>query len=147
MKGETIECRKCGETCIQERPGRRQCRPCLRIQENGRNRVRNPDDIRVIHKRWRQNNRHKIAALDSKRRRLKRASDDVPTLTADEWREILEAFNHACAYCLRDDAPMTLDHVEPLATNGEHSAENIVPACARCNASKRDRRIWSMLNR
>jgi len=31
---------------------------------------------------------------------------------------------------------MTMDHVLPIAAGGAHSIENLVPACAHCNATK-----------
>ena len=32
---------------------------------------------------------------------------------------------------------MEQDHVDPIALGGLHDAGNVVPACRRCNASKR----------
>jgi 5-methylcytosine-specific restriction endonuclease McrA len=34
-----------------------------------------------------------------------------------------------------------LDHVEPLYWGGSHHADNLVPACLRCNRSKGPRRL------
>jgi 5-methylcytosine-specific restriction endonuclease McrA len=34
-----------------------------------------------------------------------------------------------------------LDHVEPLYWGGDHTVENLVPACLRCNRSKGARRL------
>lgn len=34
-----------------------------------------------------------------------------------------------------------LDHVEPLYWGGPHTADNLVPACLRCNRSKGPRRL------
>lgn len=56
------------------------------------------------------------------------------TLTTDEWNAIRDRFHGLCAYC---SAPATaLDHVVPLAKGGDHTAENVVPACRSCNGSK-----------
>ena len=44
-----------------------------------------------------------------------------------------------CVYC---SAPATsLDHVVPKSRGGEHSWENVVSACSRCNHLKADRGI------
>jgi 5-methylcytosine-specific restriction endonuclease McrA len=67
------------------------------------------------------------------------------TLTEAEWRGILTFFGHACAYCLRTDRPLTQDHVIPVSRGGEHTAENVVPACLSCNAKKGNRPIFRML--
>jgi 5-methylcytosine-specific restriction endonuclease McrA len=39
-----------------------------------------------------------------------------------------------CVYC--GEKGGTVDHVIPLARGGAHTAENLVPACQRCNDSK-----------
>jgi 5-methylcytosine-specific restriction endonuclease McrA len=53
----------------------------------------------------------------------------------DEWA-------YACAYCTRPAD--TLDHVLPRSRGGLTVAENLVPACGRCNGAKgsTDWRIW-----
>src|ERR1019366_5943787 len=62
----------------------------------------------VAHKeqvrRWRKEHPEEARAASRKRRALK--AGVINTLTAQEWRETLEYFNYACAYCLRDDVPM-----------------------------------------
>lgn len=68
------------------------------------------------------------------RRRARMRGASVATLTAVQWQEILQAFSNTCAYC---PAPATSqDHVMPLSRGGEHTAENVVPACAACNLAK-----------
>jgi 5-methylcytosine-specific restriction endonuclease McrA len=50
-----------------------------------------------------------------------------------------------CAYC---GAPATsADHVVALAAGGSNGIENLVPACAFCNSSKRDRPLAEFLAR
>lgn len=44
---------------------------------------------------------------------------------------------HSCQYC--GDAADTVDHVRPRSRGGEHSWNNVVAACRRCNGQKRDR--------
>lgn len=60
-------------------------------------------------------------------------------LTADEWQEILVEHDFRCAYCnvrFSKQIPPTRDHVIPVVAGGGLTRDNIVPACARCNASK-----------
>lgn len=68
------------------------------------------------------------------------------TLTETEWKETLEYFNHACAYCLRADVPLEKDHVVALSRGGGTTRENIIPACKSHNSSKGDRGILYMVN-
>jgi 5-methylcytosine-specific restriction endonuclease McrA len=68
------------------------------------------------------------------------------TLTQEQWNEILEVFGHACAYCLRDDVKLTIDHVIAVSKGGPHTAENVVPACKHCNCVKSARAVFLMVN-
>ena len=45
-------------------------------------------------------------------------------------------FDYCCAYCGSDDR-MEIEHVRPISKGGAHDISNIVPACQKCNASKR----------
>ena len=60
----------------------------------------------------------------------------VVDLTFDEWVEVLEEHEHACAYCGVSDVPLTMDHKVPVSKGGEHTKANVAPACGFCNTSK-----------
>jgi 5-methylcytosine-specific restriction endonuclease McrA len=52
-------------------------------------------------------------------------------------RAVFVRDGHSCQYC---GAPAdSIDHVVPRSRGGEHVWENVVAACSRCNATKRDR--------
>jgi 5-methylcytosine-specific restriction endonuclease McrA len=53
-------------------------------------------------------------------------------------REVLRRDNHACQYC-GSGKHLTLDHVIPRSKGGQHTWNNVVAACARCNCRKGDR--------
>ena len=55
---------------------------------------------------------------------------------------IFAQWAYACAYC--GDGADTLDHVRPRFQGGLTVAENLVPACRRCNGAKSsaDWREW-----
>jgi hypothetical protein len=64
-----------------------------------------------------------------------------------KWRfrsRILAAWDHTCAYCT--EHADTLDHVLPRSRGGMTVAENLIPACRRCNGAKSssDWREWFM---
>jgi len=62
-----------------------------------------------------------------------RAPGDLSTRA---WELILGAFGWACAYCGDRERLLCLDHVVPVARDGATDANNVVPACAACNALK-----------
>ncbi|MFE4330934.1 HNH endonuclease [Streptomyces sp. NPDC056831] len=57
---------------------------------------------------------------------------------------VLFAHNGRCVYCGAESRVM--DHVIPLAADGEDSSKNLVPACDDCNLSKADNPLpqWIM---
>ena len=94
---------------------------------------------------WMHNNPLAFTAIQT-RRRARKASV-INTLTKEEWAEVLEVFDHKCAYCLRGDVVLTMDHVLPISKGGPHSVENVVPACKSCNYRKGNRLIFKMLEK
>jgi 5-methylcytosine-specific restriction endonuclease McrA len=61
----------------------------------------------------------------------------VPRRRALNRGAVLLRDDHTCQYC---GAPAeSIDHVVPRSRGGEHTWENVVAACLRCNTQKRDR--------
>lgn len=52
-------------------------------------------------------------------------------------RGVFARDGHRCQYC--GGRAESIDHVHPRSRGGAHSWDNVVAACRRCNASKRDR--------
>jgi 5-methylcytosine-specific restriction endonuclease McrA len=72
----------------------------------------------------------------SKKRKAQERGSRTVMLSPDQlWRRWVE-FDHRCAYC-GADGDMQVEHVIPISKGGEHHLGNIVPACQRCNYSKR----------
>ncbi len=57
--------------------------------------------------------------------------------TALTRRAVFARDNWACQYC--GNAAENVDHVVPKSKGGEHSWENVVAACRRCNQRKENR--------
>lgn len=69
------------------------------------------------------------------RRRARKLGVDSKRVTARDWARLLRRADGCCAYCGKR-APLTMDHVVPLARGGRHAIGNVTPACERCNKSK-----------
>jgi 5-methylcytosine-specific restriction endonuclease McrA len=67
-------------------------------------------------------------------------------LTADQWRALQDAWG-GCAYCGAVDRPLQRDCVQALSRGGRYTLDNIVPACASCNASKSNDEVTGWLRR
>jgi 5-methylcytosine-specific restriction endonuclease McrA len=117
----------------------------LRLRARGRQRyAENLEKYRAIGRARYAKNPVPAKRAAQRRRALKKAA--TATLTAQEWERILKRFAYRCAYCKRDVA-LTLDHVIPLVKGGQHSVDNVVPACLTCNCSKSNRDVKEWLAR
>ena len=143
------------------------CKAC----ENARTqqwRQDHPDIVRVGKRRWQLSRPEHVRDMNrlfrethpnylanwcvvnlNKRRRYRSDRSNVfaqveQTLTILEWSSILEVFGHRCAYCLRGDVKLTMDHVHPVSRGGPHTSDNVVPACVSCNSKKGARPILWM---
>lgn len=72
--------------------------------------------------------------------RCKGKIDIKVDLTKVEWLEILAKYNNSCAYCGNKEK-LGQDHIIPLSRGGNHTKDNVVPACKSCN-SKKGIKIW-----
>lgn len=69
-------------------------------------------------------------------------------LAGYELREyLLLKFNHRCAYCDEQHAPLTIDHVVARASGGSDRVSNLVIACYDCNQKKGKRPVAEFLAR
>nr|WP_234988278.1 HNH endonuclease [Demequina sp. NBRC 110056] len=75
--------------------------------------------------------------------RMRRADND---LTSAEWAELRDAWG-ACAYCGGGEGTLQKDCVLPLSRGGRYTADNVVPACRSCNASKGNTEVTQWLRR
>lgn len=80
------------------------------------------------------NEEHKA---NNHKRRARKRNAFINDFTKKDWEECLEKFENSCAYC-GNRARIQIEHVVPLAMQGVHSKENIIPACRSCNTSKQD---------
>lgn len=51
-------------------------------------------------------------------------------------KNILLRDSFQCQYCGKTDHPLTIDHIVPRSRGGEHTWENLITACSRCNSKK-----------
>lgn len=80
------------------------------------------------------------------RRRTRRLNAVVNDLTPAQWAEILAAWS-GCAYCGADGVPLQRDCVMAISRGGRYTVDNVVPACAACNASKCNDEVTAWLRR
>lgn len=117
----------------------RRANPEKKRAADERRRRNNPEAVRACQKRWRLNHPDRKRA-DCALRRAR-----ILTVTLGDVNVIKQFYEWLhktgiviCHWC-REVVPLDLrraDHYIPLAKGGEHSLENLVPACNRCNSSK-----------
>lgn len=113
----------------------------LAIQRYDKKRDKNKQ--RFFTKRWIKNNPEKVA--EYKRARRKRLQSVFRNLTPDDWKTIIEQFDYRCVYCNKT-GKLTLDHIIPISRGGDHTKDNVAPACVHCNSSKGNKMIDEWTN-
>lgn len=91
---------------------------------------------------WRKANPESHRVLEARRR----AKASAGSFTLTEWTELLEEFDHRCAYCQGQGA-LQVEHMTPLSRGGLHDRDNVVPACGPCNRRKYTANIFEFLSR
>jgi hypothetical protein len=122
-------CTRCGVTAAADnfKPHKGWCRACEKNYA----------------KHWWRSNPDKVRAREE-RRRARAAGVARIDLTHEDWMAILEYHDHRCAYCLERARRLEKDHVIALVRGGDHTADNIVPACRSCNATKHVKPVFMM---
>jgi len=79
----------------------------------------------------------------AKRRKMQDRGQTPVQIPVSAIRQRFNEFGNSCAYCGKG-GDMEIEHVEPISSGGAHDIGNIVPACSRCNTSKRshDMELW-----
>lgn len=62
----------------------------------------------------------------------------VGDLTAEDWQDAVEFFEHTCAYCGAEEK-LYREHIEPVSKQGLNVRSNVIPACLSCNSSKNNK--------
>ena len=152
MRKLNTHCVRCGSEFLNLRAGKKYCSvTCKKMAGNDRNgpsyaeRYQREREHRLAaSKRYAQENPH-VAQAAKRRRRAALSSNGEFRFSGKDWKRCMDRHGNRCAYCATK-GPLTIDHVVPVCRGGTHGAGNIVPACARCNSSKRHRFIaeWKL---
>lgn len=80
---------------------------------------------------------------EKSKRRKAHARGQTPTqISVSALRLRFDQFGNCCAYC-GGAGDMEIEHIKPISKGGLHDIGNIVPACSRCNTSKKDKEMES----
>lgn len=66
-------------------------------------------------------------------------------LTATQWQQIVELFEHTCAYCGSVEK-LSIEHIVPVSHGGQLTKSNIIVACQHCNSSRGNKDIYKWLD-
>ena len=72
-----------------------------------------------------------------RRNRKSRVKAQRFAFTEQDWKRLVARYRGCCAYCGEKCDRLQREHVIPISRGGRHSAGNILPACPRCNGSKK----------
>ena len=94
------------------------------------------EERRLYRQKYRQTDRSRAVRRQGTARRGAQKAGLPATLTEEQWLRTLAYFDNCCTYCGLRNTPLEQDHIVPLSMGGAYVANNIVPACKRCNSSK-----------
>lgn len=97
-------------------------------------RERNRDKVSEYNRRQREKFPDKVRLNNEKRRARERGADG--TITAKEWKDLLDRYDYKCLCCGKTGIKLTLDHIMPLAMGGNHTIDNAQCLCSSCNSKK-----------
>jgi HNH endonuclease len=107
-------------------------------------RARDPEKAKAENKYWRERANPYSTAVSKAGIRAKELGIES-TLTAEEWKFVVERENFICHLCgsktsldLKSPWRLSLDHVLPIAKGGSNTVGNVLPAHRRCNQSRLD---------
>lgn len=80
------------------------------------------------------------------KRRTNRLAKVDNDLTDAQWHDLMDAWG-GCAYCGGGGAALQRDCIQPISRGGRYTLENVLPACASCNASKHNDEVTGWLRR
>ena len=96
----------------------------------------NAERLRPVYKRARdkynKTPKGRIAHKNGKYTRKHRA---VGKFTLKQWQQLCLIHGNLCLRC-KQNKPLTVDHIQPLANNGLNIIQNIQPLCIDCNRWK-----------
>ena len=118
----------------EKKEKRRMQRQCPRAKEAARA-LELSARVREVRRMWRAKNKDRCQVYSQNNSRRRRALTKGKKINPNDWIKLKEENNQQCFYCRRK-ARLTMDHVRPLCKGGDHSIENIVPACRTCNNAK-----------
>lgn len=72
-----------------------------------------------------------------------------PDLEKQDRQQVIEFFNHECAYCGQpiEDGKGDLDHLVSTSQHGSNHISNRVLSCKRCNAHEKRETDWQVFLR
>lgn len=106
--------------------------------------LRNPEKAREHARNANRRNNHARNAITRRYRARKRNAEGAHT--GEEFSAKVEAYGGRCHWCgQRIKGTPHADHLIALAKGGTNDIGNIVPSCADCNYTKRDKMPWEFM--
>lgn len=101
---------------------------------------------RTYQKFYNATERGKEVQRKAQHRRRARQNKLIYDFTPEQWEYAKSYFNFECAYCGMTEEEhykefneqLHQEHFIPVTENGNHTKDNIIPACRRCNGGKRN---------
>lgn len=105
-------------------------------------RINNKERLKEWLSKYYKTDHYKLLSSIHRQRRRTLKKKIESSLTGNQWFECKNSFDNKCCYCGEINI-LTQDHFVPLSNGGEHTRNNIVPACKSCNSKKHNKDFFS----
>lgn len=102
--------------------------------------TQNRDAVNAAKRKWELANPEAVKASKRVSQKLRKRRM-VGKITPEQWRQILDFYNHRCGQCGKNESEerLTLDHYVPISKRGSNFWDNVWPLCLTCNIHKNDK--------
>lgn len=114
-------------------------------EKSRRWREANAEKANAMIRQWTERNPEMVRAARHKRRATVASRGHI---TADQIKALIRRQRGRCANCGERSSKLQLDHIQPIARNGENTIANAQMLCGACNRRKaaRDPIAWAQSN-
>ncbi len=98
-------------------------------------REKNKETIAAKRKAYWRTEKYRKANIQKVQKRRAQKMSLPNDFKVEDWEKCKNYFHNRCAYC-GCEGDIEQDHFIPLSRGGGYTANNIIPACKKCNSSK-----------
>lgn len=107
---------------------------------------RSTEKYKTKTKEWKSLNKESVRMYDKNKNAKRKNAKRFGYISKLQWESLILKHKNKCYWCGVFMNKPTIDHYMPLHLGGEHSINNVVPACLSCNCKKQHKNPYVFAN-